>query len=201
MCSSDLNTVNSSLSSGHVPSSLKLASVTPVLKKPGLDPDSPNNYSPISNRPFLSKILERVVAKQLITYLDTNDLFELFQSGFRSKHSTETALLKLTNELLLSSDTGSLNILILLDLSATHTPFLSDLILGLSTVKMPVTPKFISPAQNSPLDARLLYRAACSSRWDAYHVHRLPQPPPHSYRPSAQAKNLKVVDSPFSPYT
>ena len=112
------NTVNSSLSSGHVPSSLKLASVTPVLKKPGLDPDSPNNYRPISNLPFLSKILERVVAKQLITYLDTNDLFELFQSGFRSKHSTETALLKVTNDLLLSSDTGSLNILILLDLSA-----------------------------------------------------------------------------------
>uniref|UniRef100_A0A8C5AMC5 Reverse transcriptase domain-containing protein n=1 Tax=Gadus morhua TaxID=8049 RepID=A0A8C5AMC5_GADMO len=112
------NTVNSSLSSGHVPSSLKLASVTPVLKKPGLDPDSPNNYRPISNLPFLSKILERVVAKQLITYLETNDLFELFQSGFRSKHSTETALHKVTNDLLLSSDTGSLNILILLDLSA-----------------------------------------------------------------------------------
>lgn len=110
--------VNSSLSSGHVPSSLKLASVTPILKKPGLDPDSPNNYRPIYNLPFLSKILERVVAKQLISYLDSNDLFELFQSGFRSKHSTETALLKVTNDLLLSSDTGSLNILILLDLSA-----------------------------------------------------------------------------------
>ena len=111
-------TVNASLSSGSVPPPLKLAAVTPILKKPGLDPDSPNNYRPISNLPFLSKILERTVTTQITTYLESNKLFELFQSGFRSKHSTETALLKVTNDLLLSSDTGSLNIVILLDLTA-----------------------------------------------------------------------------------
>ena len=52
------NVINSSLSTGLVPPALKLTSVTPILKKPGLDPDTPNNYRPISNLPFLSKILK-----------------------------------------------------------------------------------------------------------------------------------------------
>ncbi|KAK5884206.1 hypothetical protein CesoFtcFv8_018051 [Champsocephalus esox] len=110
--------INSSLSSGTVPPSLKIAAITPILKKPGLNPDNPNNFRPISNLPFLSKVLERVVASQLKHHLSDNNLYETFQSGFRSNHSTETALLKITNDLLLSSNAGNLNILILLDLSA-----------------------------------------------------------------------------------
>ena len=110
--------INSSLSSGTVPPSLKIAAITPILKKPGLNPDNPNNFRPISNLPFLSKVLERAVASQLKHHLSANNLYETFQSGFRSNHSTETALLKMTNDLLLSSDAGNLNILILLDLSA-----------------------------------------------------------------------------------
>ncbi len=66
----------------------------PLLKKNNLDPSVINNYRPISNLPFLSKILENVVCKQLDEYLSTRDIYDTYQSGFRANHSTETALIR-----------------------------------------------------------------------------------------------------------
>uniref|UniRef100_A0A8C6M2E0 Reverse transcriptase domain-containing protein n=1 Tax=Nothobranchius furzeri TaxID=105023 RepID=A0A8C6M2E0_NOTFU len=110
--------INHSLQTGYVPATLKSAIIRPVFKKSTLDPEVLANYWPISNLPFLSKVPEKVIAAQLQSHLEANNLFEKFQSGFRSCHSMETALVRVTNDLLMSADAGFPLLLILLDLSS-----------------------------------------------------------------------------------
>ena len=86
------NIVNSSLSEGVVPGSLKMAHITPLIKKAGLDPEVEKNFRPVSNLSFLSKLLERVVSVRLDSYLGENSLSECFQSAYTKFHSTETSL-------------------------------------------------------------------------------------------------------------
>ena len=124
--------IHSSLTTGSFPTTFKTAAITPILKKPGADPSNFNNFRPISNLPFISKILEKTVASQLHSHLSHNNLYDQFQSGFRPLHSTETALIKITDDLLMAADSGLLTILILLDLSSAfdtlcHTTLLNRL--------------------------------------------------------------------------
>lgn len=91
--------VNQSLLSGSVPESFKVASVQPLLKKLHLDPSTLTNYRPISKLPFASKILKQLVCKQLLELVEENHIFDKYQSGFHQKHSTETALLRVTNDI------------------------------------------------------------------------------------------------------
>ncbi len=111
--SSLLSIINYSLVSGCVPSLFKQAVVQPLLKKPNLDPSVFSNYQPISKLPFISKILEKVVANQLVTALNKHNIFDKFQSG---EHSTETALLRVSNDIMMASDADKCTILVLLDL-------------------------------------------------------------------------------------
>ena len=90
----------------------------PLLKKPALDPTVLATYRPISKLPFISKILEKVVCNQLMAYLNEHNILEVFQSGFKPFHSTESALLKVFNDILLATDSGDVVVLVLLDLSS-----------------------------------------------------------------------------------
>jgi hypothetical protein len=122
--------INLSLRTGIVPSQLKQALVRPLLKKPSLDPEELNNYRPVSNLPFVSKQLERVVAARLAAHVEANDLHEPFQSAFKAKHSTETALIRVNNDILRAMDDGKVGILVLLDLSSAFDTVDHESLLG-----------------------------------------------------------------------
>ena len=109
---------NRSLTAGVVPTGFKSAYVTPLIKKADLDPADVKSYRPISNLSVVSKLLERLVARQLTDYLSAERLLPDLQSAYRAYHSTETALLKVLSDILLAVDGGDLAVLTLLDLSA-----------------------------------------------------------------------------------
>ena len=109
---------NRSMALGVVPSVFKAAYVTPLLKKADLDPTDAKSYRPISNLSVLSKLLERLVARQLLDYLVASRLLPELQSAYRANHSTETAVLRVLADILLAVDAGDVALLTLLDLSA-----------------------------------------------------------------------------------
>ena len=110
--------INLSLESGIFPDLYKQANVKPLLKKISLDPNCLKNYRPVSNLNFLSKLVEKVVAHQLVSHLQQFNLLETFQSAYKPYHSTETALVRVSNDILRAIDNKQCVLLTLLDLSA-----------------------------------------------------------------------------------
>jgi hypothetical protein len=123
---------NSSLVTGVFPTTFKKGIICPLIKKHSLDHDEFSSYRPITNIAFPSKVLERVSATQTMNYLLENNLLAKFQSAYRLFHSTETALVRLFNDILLAIDRHQDTYLVLLDLSAAfdtidHTVLLERL--------------------------------------------------------------------------
>ena len=110
--------VNKSFETGKFPEVCKNAVVRPIIKKHDLDKNILKNYRPLSNCSFLDKFLEKCAFSQLNEYFAKNSLYGRFQSAYRQGHSTETALLKVKNDIMLALDSKSDVILVLLDLSA-----------------------------------------------------------------------------------
>ncbi|CAC5372019.1 unnamed protein product [Mytilus coruscus] len=110
--------VNASFDEKIVPSDFKQAFVRPLLKKPGFDSEIYKNYRPVSNLPFISKTLEKVVDKRLDVHLDSNSLCDPLQSAYRPRHSTETTLARVHHDINEALDKQSSVVLVLLDLSA-----------------------------------------------------------------------------------
>ena len=92
----------------------KTSRVSPVCKNGSRN--NPSNYRPISVIPTVAKIFEKIVYDQLYEYLDSYNLLNASQSGFRSLHSTLTALLEATNNWSVNIDNGLVNGVVFIDL-------------------------------------------------------------------------------------
>ena len=89
--------VNLTIKTGVVPSQWKEARVTTSFKSG--KKDNENNYRPISVLPLISKIMERSIQTQLVTFLTGNKALSTCQSGFRTNRSTETAVVHLVDNI------------------------------------------------------------------------------------------------------
>lgn len=108
---------NNSFSTCHFPSSCKRAFIRPLLKVN--PPNSESDCRPVANLSELSKLLERLAHKQILSYLCTYGLMSEWQSGYRKgyRKGTQTALLKICHNVRHAVDNKQLTILVLLDFS------------------------------------------------------------------------------------
>jgi len=112
------NLANLSLTEGIFPDIFKVGHITPIPKKPGLESDDPANFRPITNLNTIGKLLERLAQNRLRRHIASSGSQAMFQSAYRALHSTETAMSKVVNDLLLAVDGGCPSVLLSLDISA-----------------------------------------------------------------------------------
>ena len=136
--------VNRSLDDAFIPKSLKTALIIPLLKKTNLDTEDFKNFRPVSNLPFVSKLIEKLVAVQLVQCIDDNNLDEKFQSAYKKLHSTETALLRVHDDILRAVDRGCTVVLLLLELSAAFDTVDHGLLLHRLTTRFGIKGKVLA---------------------------------------------------------
>jgi len=119
--------INISLNGGCVPSEWKRARITPLFK--GGDQTNPMNYRPISVLSVLSKVLEKIVFKQVYKYLDANNILISNQYGFRPNYSTSLALFELTENIRKDIDTGHVVALVTKDLEKAFDMLSHDILI------------------------------------------------------------------------
>ena len=107
--------INLSIEQSVIPAEWKSAMLTPIFKSG--DKNIKSNFRPISVLPILWKVLEKLVSKQLMTYLNENSLLYKFQSSYLKGFSTITALTCITNDMFNSMENTEITLLTLSDLS------------------------------------------------------------------------------------
>ena len=97
---------------------IKESVIKPLLKKSGLDTEILNSYRPVHNLLFMSKLMEKVVAKQFDNHILKNNLDLKYQHGYKKYHSTETLILKVVDDILIGFEKGTATVMVMIDLSA-----------------------------------------------------------------------------------
>ena len=118
--------ISKSLHSGIFPDDWKFARVTPLFKQ-GAASDL-NNYRPVIS--VIAKVFERIVCDQLYNFLSNEDIISTHQLGFRSLHSTLTALLEATDNWVFKIDRGNVNAVVFLDLKKAFDTVDHDILLS-----------------------------------------------------------------------
>ena len=109
--------INKSLAEGAFSKYWKTAIIHPLLKKPGIELIA-SNYRLVSNLPFLSKVVEKIVLTRFNEQSDMYQLMPGYQSAYRTNFSCETAIIKITNDILWLMESKKITSLTCIDLSA-----------------------------------------------------------------------------------
>ena len=109
------NIINTSILYKKFPTRWKQAIVKPLPKN--INPSCVSDYRPISLLPAFSKVIEKLIAKQMIEYLKETNYFDNLQSAYKPSHSTVTALLNVTDDIYECLENSELVFLVLLDYS------------------------------------------------------------------------------------
>jgi len=136
--------INLSLSEGEFPANFKEAILTPLLKKIMLDPDILKHFRPVSNLQYVSKLVEKVVDIQTTMHMKDNNMDDVYQSSYKIYHSTETAMLRLHNDILWALDQNKAVLLICLDLSAAFDTVDHQILLNRLEKHVGITGKCLS---------------------------------------------------------
>ena len=152
------------------PSDFKVAQVTPLLKKRGLDSASPSSYRPISNLNTISKIIERLVMTRMVPHVSASPCYDPVQSAYRKHHSTETALLKITDDIFYGLGARQSTVLVALDQSAAFDCVDHDTLICRLTRTFGISGKALGWIR-SYLDSR-----SCFVRWKSHSPATSPLP-------------------------
>ena len=109
--------INKSLETGLI-EGIKESVIKSLLKKQDLDSETFNNYRPVANLTFISKLVEKAVLSRLNKHMNLHNLHCPSQHGYKKHHSTETLLLELIDDILVGFERNSATIVLLIDLSA-----------------------------------------------------------------------------------
>ncbi|KAL9958025.1 hypothetical protein ACROYT_G034986 [Oculina patagonica] len=159
--------INISLESGIFPEKWKEAVVIPLLKKSGLD-SMFKNLRPESNLAYISKLTERAVFNQTYDHLVRSGLYPQLQSAYRQYHSTETALVKVANDIHLNMNSQRVTLLVLLDLSAAFDTVYHEILLRRLTMSFGIRGKALAwfSSYLSGRSQRILFDGVTSDNFD-----------------------------------